>query len=100
LNPDGTTEWVTFVLTNVPPDEDVMEEHIDNIVNLIVDGRTGDSWMQRVFRVDEVELMQEYGASPMFHLDFTRPEPITEANILSLPNVPTSAGSGEQREGY
>ena len=85
FNPDGTTDyWVTFVLTDLPVDIDVRERHVGRILNVIVDGRTGQTWIQRAMRVREVELMKEKGASPILHLDFTRPDVITEANILEI----------------
>jgi prepilin-type N-terminal cleavage/methylation domain-containing protein len=85
LNPDGTTSgWVTFVLTDLPYDEVPEGRHVGRILNVIVDGRTGDVWIQRAMRVEEVEVMNEYGASPILHMDFTKPDLITEDNILHL----------------
>jgi hypothetical protein len=85
FNPDGSTGWVTFVLTNLPFDLEQPESyHVGRILNVIVDGRTGQTWIQRVLRVEEVELMQEYGASPILHQDFTKPDVITEQNILEV----------------
>ncbi|MHC4444168.1 MAG: pilus assembly FimT family protein [Planctomycetota bacterium] len=85
FHPDGTTEsWITFVLTDLPVDIDVRERHVGRILNVIVDGRTGQTWIQRALRVREVELMKEKRASPILHLDFTRPDLITEANILEI----------------
>lgn len=84
FSPDGTTEWVTFVLTDLPVDIDVREYHVGRILNVIVDGRTGQTWIQRALRVREVELMKEKRASPILHIDFTNPELITEANILEI----------------
>jgi|GEM_PF-667489 len=84
FNVDGTSEWVTFVLTDLPFDVDVQSDHVSRIFNVIVDGRTGETWVQRALRVDEVELLREYGASPIFHVDFTSAQEITEANILHV----------------
>jgi len=84
LNPDGTADWVTFVLTDLPPDIELEERHVGRIINVIVDGRTGQAWMQRAMRIKEVELMNEYGASPILHQDFTNPDEITEDNILEM----------------
>ncbi len=84
LNPDGTTEWVTFVLTDLPFDIVPEPYHVGRILNVIVDGRTGQTWIQRALRVEEVEVMQEYGASPILHMDFTRADVITEENILEV----------------
>ena len=84
FNADGTTSWVTFVLTDLPFDEEPEERHVGRILNVIVDGRTGQTWIQRALRVEEVEVMQEYNASPILHQDFTDPTAITEANILEV----------------
>ena len=77
LNPDGTTEWVTFVLTDLPFDVELEPYHVGRILNVMVDGRTGQTWVQRALRVEEVEAMQELGASPVFHQNFTNPEMMT-----------------------
>jgi hypothetical protein len=53
-------------------------------LNVIVDGRTGETWIQRALRTEEVEVMDEYGASPILHQDFTRGDVITENNILEV----------------
>jgi len=84
LNPDGTCDWVTLVLTDLPPDVELEPQHVSRILNVIVDGRTGQVWVQRALRVEEVELMQEHGASPILHIDFTRADLITENNILEI----------------
>lgn len=84
LNPDGTTHWVTFVLTDLPFDTVPEDYQVGRILNVIVDGRTGQTWVQRALRVTEVELMNEHGASPILHQDFTRSDAITEENILEV----------------
>jgi len=98
LYPDGTCDWVTFVLTDLPPDIEVQPEHAPRILNVIVDGRTGQVWIQRALRTDEVELMQEYGASPILHMDFTRPDVITEDNILQVRVTREGAVGGRRSE--
>lgn len=84
LSPDGTCDWVTCVLTDLPPDKELQSHDVSRILNVIVDGRTGQVWVQRALRVEEVELMQEHGASPILHVDFTSPNVITEDNILEI----------------
>jgi len=84
FNPDGTSDWVTIILTDLPPDTELLPEHVSRILNVIVDGRTGQTWIQRALLCEEVELMQEYGASPILHIDFTSTEMITEDNILHI----------------
>jgi type II secretory pathway pseudopilin PulG len=84
VNPDGTAEWVTFVLTDLPYDVQLEREDAAHILNVIVDGRTGQVWVQRALRREEVELMNEKGASPILHVDFTAGEEITEDNLLEI----------------
>jgi prepilin-type N-terminal cleavage/methylation domain-containing protein len=84
FKPDGTCDWVTFVLTDLPPDVEIKSSHVGRILNVIVDGRTGETWIQRALRTEEVELMREEGASPILHQDFTDPMVITEDNILQV----------------
>lgn len=75
---------MTFVLTDLPFEVELQPYHVSRILNVMVDGRTGETWIQRALRVEEVELLHEYGASPIFHVDFTRAEEITEDNILQI----------------
>jgi prepilin-type N-terminal cleavage/methylation domain-containing protein len=84
FNHDGTSDWATFVLTDLPFDIDVEEHHVGRIINVIVDGRTGEAWLQRAMRTEEVEMMKDFGAQPVLHMDFTRPDRITEDNILQV----------------
>jgi len=97
LRPDGTCDWVTFVLTDLPYDIYLEADHVARILNVIVDGRTGQVWVQRSLRVEEVELMQEYGASPILHIDFTRGDRITKDNILEIHMSQTGVGGGRSQ---
>lgn len=81
INPDGTTDWATFVLTDLPPDIDLEARHMSRILNLVLDGRTGKVWIQRAFQVDEIEYMQELHVRPLMYQDFTRAEPLDEDDI-------------------
>lgn len=84
FNPDGTCDHLTFRLTDLPADIDAGEVTPTHVLDLIVDGRTGQTWFQRAFTVDEKKVMEEYGASPILHMDFNSPDPITEDNILMI----------------
>jgi prepilin-type N-terminal cleavage/methylation domain-containing protein len=96
LNADGTCDWVTFVLTDLPIDTEITAEHASHIYNVIVDGRTGQTWVQRALSVEEVEFLQENGMSPTLYQDFTSAVEIKEENtILSkLGGVVKTGGSG------
>ena len=84
FNPDGTCDWATFTLTDIPPDVEPEESDIGRIVNVMLDGRTGQIWFQRPWRNREVELMREEGAEPLLHKDFVDSIEITEDNILHI----------------
>lgn len=97
INPDGSCDWVTFVLTDLPLEiEEPLSEHATRIYNVIVDGRTGQAWIQRALRVEEVEVMNEHGASPILHMDFTSGDMITEDNILEIRIVPGGSAQTSQ----
>lgn len=82
--PDGTCDWATFTLTNLGFEEDIGEQHIVRIMSVIVDGRTGQTWFQRPLRNREKELLDEYRATPIFHVDYLDPAELTEDNILQV----------------
>ncbi|MBI4579565.1 MAG: hypothetical protein HY718_07685 [Planctomycetes bacterium] len=94
FNPDGTCDAATFRLTDLPHDVDASSIAANRVLDLIVDGRTGQTWFQRAFLIEEKRVMEEYHASPILHMDFNQPEPITEANILTIHvdqrGIPTS----------
>lgn len=93
FNPDGTCDWATFTLTSLGLDEEPQETDVPRIMNVMLDGRTGQTWFQRPWRNTEVELMNQYGASPLLHVDFVKPDEITEENILRIRmEVQTAAG--------
>jgi len=85
INPDGTTDKLAFVLTDLPPDVQPQESDVGRIVYVVVDGRTGQTWLQRAWRVEECLMMAQYKVSPVLRQDYTRPDKITEANILKPP---------------
>jgi len=84
FNPDGTCNWVHMVITDLPYDVKLEPQHVSHILNVIVDGRTGQAWVQRALRVEEVEVIEKKKASPILYVDFTRPDLITEDNILEI----------------
>lgn len=85
INPDGTTDKLAFVLTDLPPDVQPQEYDVGHIIYVVVDGRTGQTWLQRAWRVRECLMMAEYKVSPVLRQDYTKPDEVTEANILKPP---------------
>lgn len=89
IEPDGTTEWVTFVVTDAPrdieidalfEDEESGEQYLR--IEVILDGNTGLCWLQRPFYDEELDLFQEHGWPPVLRRDFIRTEPLTEEDVL------------------
>lgn len=84
LNPDGTCDGAVFILTDLPPDAELTSDDVGRILKVFVDGRTGEAWIQRAWRTEECEMMLEEGAQPILRMDFTRPDLITEENVLEI----------------
>ena len=85
IEPDGTSEWVTFVLTGVDREltvEDLEED--DPVIDVILDGVTGLIWLQRPFKEEEVDMLEENGWPPVLRQDFLRPELLTEDDVLEI----------------
>lgn len=101
FNPDGTCDWVTFVVTDLPIDvKDEEDQNVMRIFNLITDGRTGQSWFQRKLRSQtELKVLEEHKASPILHMDFKSADPITEQNIYILGPSPTERAAMQQSQG-
>ncbi len=89
FNPDGSCDWVTFVLTDLPFDTMPEAGDLLRVFNLIIDGRTGQGWFQRVILKEEADVLREHGASPILHMDFKSPEKLTEENIYILGPSPS-----------
>jgi len=85
LEPDGTSKWVTFVLTDVPRDRDIEDlEEEDPVIEVIVDGETGLIWLQRRFLEEELDMLEEHHWPAVLRQDFLRPEPLTEDEVLEI----------------
>jgi hypothetical protein len=89
FEPDGTCDWATIVLTDAPEDisyEDVFSDaELDaEFLEVIVDGRTGQAWIQRFLTEDEEELLREYGLPPVLRRDFLSPTELTEDNVREI----------------
>ncbi|MFQ5490837.1 MAG: Tfp pilus assembly protein FimT/FimU [Phycisphaerae bacterium] len=85
VEPDGTSEWATFVLTSVEPDTDVDElEDTDPVIDVIMDGMTGLIWLQRPFRDEEIEMLRENNWPPVLRQDFLRSESLTEKDVMEI----------------
>jgi prepilin-type N-terminal cleavage/methylation domain-containing protein len=91
VEPDGTVEWATFTLV-VLDDPQVELEDVEDVaelpkLNVMIDGRTGQIWVQRPLTQDEKELLLRENGSHILHMDRIDAEPITEENILRLKDL-------------
>ncbi|HNO79341.1 MAG TPA: type II secretion system protein [Phycisphaerae bacterium] len=87
IDTDGTSEWATFLLTDAPADvplEDLDDETEFARLELILDGLTGLSWLQRTLYVEELEMMKEHGWPPVLRKDFLQAQKLTEDNVLEI----------------
>jgi prepilin-type N-terminal cleavage/methylation domain-containing protein len=86
IEPDGTTEWVTFRLTDAPDDVtyDELDPEQDTVVDVIMDGVTGLVWLQRGLYPDELDMMQQHGWPPVLRQDFLTKTALTEDDVLEI----------------
>jgi prepilin-type N-terminal cleavage/methylation domain-containing protein len=86
IEPDGTAEWATFLLVRLDDPTVDDEEAIEAApkLNVMVDGRTGQVWVQRPLSDEEMELLKRENGSHILHMDRIDAAPITEENILHL----------------
>jgi len=90
FEPDGTTDWVTFLLTKAPShvrlEELETSTEYEN-VQVIMEGLTGLGWLQRPFHDEELDLFLEKGWPAVLRKDFLDPRQLTENDVLELRNV-------------
>lgn len=84
IEPDGTSEWATFVLTTAPDGTEVDKLEAYPRVELIADGATGLSWMQRPFYDEELDLFEEKHWPAVLRQDFLDPRVLTENDVLEI----------------
>ena len=88
LEPDGTSEWATFLLTDAPGE--IEYEELDpqsaeyEQIEVILDGLIGLVWLQRPLYEEELEMMREHGWPPVMRKDFLDPVSLTEENVLEI----------------
>ncbi|MFQ5590266.1 MAG: Tfp pilus assembly protein FimT/FimU [Phycisphaerae bacterium] len=85
FEPDGTSDWATFVLVaNAPRDVDIDE--LDNYerIEVIYEGETGFAWLQRPFYEEELDLFEEKNWPVVLRTDFLRRTVLTEDDVLEL----------------
>lgn len=92
FEPDGTSEWVTFIIAEIPRGVDAEKPHDlepDALadykrIEVICDGLTGLAWLQRPFYEDELKMFLEHGWPAVLRKDFLRPQPLTEQEVVEI----------------
>ncbi len=87
IEPDGSSEWATFTLTNAPRGTKIDELEDHPRIDLIVEGTTGLAWMQRPFYDEELDLFEEKGWPAVLRQDFLDPRVLTENDVLELREI-------------
>jgi hypothetical protein len=87
FEPDGASEWATFVLTDAPQDVELDELEDYNRIEVIFEGATGMVWLQRPLYEEELELFEEKNWPVVLRQDFLNPKVLTEDDVLELHEV-------------
>lgn len=84
IEPDGTSEWATFVMTEAPRclDMDELEDEIR--IEIIMEGLTGLTWLQRPFYEEELDLFEEKNWPAVLRQDLLMTRVLTEDDVLEL----------------
>ena len=88
FEPDGTSEWATFVLVADAPrgiDPEALEDY--ERIEVIYEGETGLAWLQRPFYEEELDLFEEKNWPAVLRQDFLRPQVLTENDVLEIREV-------------
>ncbi|HNQ23227.1 MAG TPA: prepilin-type N-terminal cleavage/methylation domain-containing protein [Phycisphaerae bacterium] len=93
VEPDGYCPWVTFVLTDadrsLEPDELAKRAERDadepaRVIEVILDGDLGLSWLQRPFYEEELDLFEDKNWPVLLRQDFLERRVLTEDDVLEL----------------
>ncbi len=88
IEPDGTSEWATFVVTDAPKDVQYDELPDYSRIEVIYDGEMGLVWLQRPLYEEELDLFEEKNWPVVFRQDFLRKQVLTEDDVLELMDIP------------
>ncbi|MCC6649874.1 MAG: hypothetical protein IT348_01850 [Candidatus Eisenbacteria bacterium] len=84
IEPDGSCEWATFVFTEAPRDYDLQQLEEEVRLELILDGFTGQSWLQRPFYDEEIDLFEEKHWPAVLRQDLLTSAVLTEDDVLEI----------------
>lgn len=85
IEPDGTSDWMTFRLIDQPRDEfneGDLEEYLQ--LDVILDGRLGVVFLQRPLSDEELDILLDKGHSPILRRDFLTARSLTEDDVLEI----------------
>ena len=95
IEPDGTSDWATFVLTEASADVPLDELYDHPGIDVIVDGLSGLCWLQRPFYDEELDLFEEKNWPAVLRKDFLSPRELTERDVLELRELPVESRGKE-----
>jgi prepilin-type N-terminal cleavage/methylation domain-containing protein len=88
FEPDGTSEWATFVVVaDAPRGIDVEQLEDYERIEVIYEGETGLAWLQRPFYEEELDLFEEKNWPAVLRQDFLRSAALTEDDVLEIHEV-------------
>ena len=88
FEPDGTSEWATFVLVaDAPRGIDIEQLEDYERIEVIYEGETGLAWLQRPFYEEELDLFEEKNWPAVLRQDFLRSAALTEDDVLEIREV-------------
>lgn len=87
FEPDGTTEWAVFVVTDAPSGVQYDELEDYKRIEVILEGQTGFCWLQRPLYEAELDLFEEKGWPAVLRQDFLNRRELTEDDILELREI-------------
>jgi len=91
VEPDGTSDWATFTLTEAGHEIPLNELYQHPGIDVILDGLTGLCWLQRPFYDEELDLFKEKNWPAVLRKDFLTPQMLTEQDVLELRNLPVKS---------
>ncbi len=84
IETDGTSDWVTYVLTGAPMEMSLDEIEDEPRLWVLMDGMLGLAWMQRPFYEEELDLFEEKHWPAVIRQDLLSATPLDESNVLEL----------------
>jgi len=87
IEPDASSDWATFVLVEGPRDLDVEQTEDFPRLEVIMEGATGLTWVQRPLYDEELDLFEEKNWPVVLRQDLVTEQMLTEDDVLELREV-------------